>query len=126
MDNLKKETLHILREFGKTKKDVRWVGCEQFTIDTDLFWELADRKYDEGYGAAEVAPDLLVVGDDWWLERHEYDGSEWWEFKRLPEKPKRSGNVNRIIDSRYPNTLVDLEKQFNEEVDKERWYKGFD
>lgn len=26
----------------------------------------------------------MVVGDDWWLERHEYDGSEWWEFKRLP------------------------------------------
>jgi len=29
---------------------------------------------------------LTVAGDDWWLERHGYDGSEWWEFKTLPKK----------------------------------------
>lgn len=40
---------------------------------------------DEGYGAPEVATDLLVVGADFWLERCEYDGSEWWEFKQMPK-----------------------------------------
>jgi hypothetical protein len=31
---------------------------------------------------------IIVVGKDWWLERHEYDGSEWWEFKTMPDKNK--------------------------------------
>lgn len=29
------------------------------------------------------------MGDDWWLERHEYDGSEWFELKECPDKPKQ-------------------------------------
>jgi len=37
-----------------------------------------------------IRNDLYVVGEDWWLERGEYDGSEWWEFKRLPECPPRA------------------------------------
>ena len=53
------------------------------------FAKLANKKYDNGYGGNEVPLDLIVVGKDWWLERHEYDGAEWWEFKKLPVKPKQ-------------------------------------
>ena len=28
-----------------------------------------------------------IVGDNWWLERDEYDGAEGWEFKVMPIKP---------------------------------------
>jgi len=52
------------------------------------FKELANCEYDSGYGALEVAKDLLVVGKDWWLERHEYEGLEWWEYKTMPARPK--------------------------------------
>ena len=45
----------------------------------------ADVEYDSGYGAAEVAPDLKLIGEDFWLERAEYDGSEWREYKTIPE-----------------------------------------
>ena len=45
------------------------------------------RSLINGFGGAEVNENLFVVGADWWLERHEYDGSEWWEFKTLPTKP---------------------------------------
>lgn len=38
-------------------------------------------------GSPQVAEDLLIVGDTWCLERHEYDGSEWWEYKELPKEP---------------------------------------
>jgi hypothetical protein len=31
---------------------------------------------------------LEIVGDDWWLERHEYDGAEWWEYKTKPSMPE--------------------------------------
>lgn len=76
MENLKKETLLFLEEHDKTKEDIRWIRCRKFKISIDLFWKLADREYDSDYGGVEVAPDLLIVGDNWWLERHEYDGSE--------------------------------------------------
>jgi hypothetical protein len=40
--------------------------------------------YDNGYGVAQIALDLVVVAACWWLERREYDGAEWWEFATVP------------------------------------------
>lgn len=87
--NLKDETLEILNEYDKTWDDVEWIGSvsRNLTIDKNQFLILADREYNNGYGGNEVSLDLVVVGKDFWLERHEYDGSEWWEFKQIPEKP---------------------------------------
>lgn len=88
MINLLEETKSIIEENGKSKDEVLWCGSEEFGY---FSWEdfilLANREYDNGYGGAHVATDLVIVGDNWWLERHEYDGSEWWEFKKLPKKP---------------------------------------
>jgi hypothetical protein len=87
MANLLQETNEILKENKKSWQEVKWVGCRDFQIPIALFKDLANKEYDDGYGAQEVATDLLVVGNNWWLERHEYDGSEWWEFKELPKEP---------------------------------------
>lgn len=46
-----------------------------------------------GYGWPEIPKDLVVVGDNWWLERAEYDGSEWWEFKTIPKEPRWGGHA---------------------------------
>ena len=69
MRNLLIETQEILENNEKSFDDVKWIGT------------LND-------GIEHVCLGLLVVGDNWWLERHEYDGSEWWEFKTIPNKPK--------------------------------------
>ena len=61
MNNLKEETLSNLESYGKTKEDIQWIGCNKFKIPINLFWKLADREYDSGYGGVEVAPDLLYV-----------------------------------------------------------------
>lgn len=97
MMNLKEETLAILDAHGKGAKDVRWVGGDDFAIPIDTFWRLADQEYDDGYGAQEVAADLIVVGDDFWLERYEYDGAERWDYKAMPQKPDRHEDVATII-----------------------------
>lgn len=88
--NLLRETLDILGQNGKAVSDVRWVGFdgrEPVVGSWDDFERHADVDYDNGYGGAEIAMGLKIVGDDWWLERGEYDGSEWWEYKTLPAKP---------------------------------------
>lgn len=97
MSNLLEETKEALHFLGLTLDDVRWVGCRDFKISMEQFIELADQEYDSGFGGQEVAKDLLVVGDNWWLERHEYDGSEWWEIKRLPQEPEETREIERLI-----------------------------
>lgn len=111
--NLKNETLRILQENGKKKSDVRWVGCSEFLIPVSLFWELADQEYDSGFGAQEVAADLIVAGDGFWLERHEYDGSEWWEFKEAPPMPLEEKTVKNLI-GRMPGLWWSTLAQINE------------
>ena len=88
MSNLLHETIGALKENGKTEKDIKWIGSNEVEIPQEMFFKMADTVYDAGYGGHEVASDLMIVGDDWWLERAEYDGSEWWEFKTMPNKPK--------------------------------------
>lgn len=83
--NLLKETEDILKENGKTLKDIVAVQGNVFGMPVEKFIEIANVEYDDGYGGTEVADDLIVLGDDWWLERHEYDGSEWWEYKEMPK-----------------------------------------
>lgn len=83
--NLLKETKSILKEYGKTLDDITFVQGAEFGISVNDFIELANTKYDSGYGSPKVAEDLIVGGNGWWLERHEYDGSEWWEYKSCKE-----------------------------------------
>lgn len=82
--NLLKETKLILKENGKSIKDIIAVQGKDFAISVENFINLADTDYDSGYGSPKVAEDLLIIGKDFWLERHEYDGSEWWEYKESP------------------------------------------
>lgn len=94
--NFLSETKEKLKEWGKTFDEVKWIGTNKYYIDTNDFIDLADICYDNSWGAPKVATNLKIVGDNWWLERHEYDGSEWWEYKECPKKPK-----NKL----YPKTL---------------------
>ena len=91
MDNLLEETKEILEGCGKSPEDVLWCGSEEFGyFSWKDFEKFADTLYDSGYGGENVATDMLVVGKDFWLERREYDGSEWWQYKQTPIKPKNN------------------------------------
>lgn len=85
--NLLENTIQNLKEQGKKEVDVRWVGTKTHKCTWEDFKAIADTEFSSGFGSPQVAEDLLIVGDNWWLERHEYDGSEWWEYKELPKEP---------------------------------------
>ncbi len=101
MRNLKEETIKKLEENERKPEDIKWIGCKSFKIPISEFWKLADEFCDEGYGSTEVAEDLLIVGDNWWLERHEYDGAEWWEYKTVPNEPDRTIDVPSLFPFSY-------------------------
>lgn len=96
-DNLLRETIETLRENGKTPDDVHWVGAGDHWATWDGFAALADGFiYDSGWGAACVNAALVVVGDDWWLERSEYDGNERWDYKHLPSRPIGGQTISAV------------------------------
>lgn len=86
--NLLEETERMLAKYNKSWDDVRWIGVAEEEIPIDVFKKLANRRYDNGFGINEVRLDLVAVGSNWWFERDEYDGSEWWEFKTMPKRPQ--------------------------------------
>ena len=107
--NLLKETIEDLKANGRTEADVLWVGRNYIDyknypnrvyVPYKSTWEdfcsKADFFYDAGYGSPEIPMDLIVVGKDFWLERHEYDGSEWWEFKTMPVEPEETRELELI------------------------------
>lgn len=49
------------------------------------FWEWMDRRYDDGYGGQNLFGTVWL--EDSWLERAEYDGSEWWAARKRPPLP---------------------------------------
>lgn len=83
--NLLQETLDALKENGKTPTDVRWVGRPK--IKAKCSWREFEKQAENLPTFCDVPFDLLVVGDDWWLEREEHREEEWWEFKTLPAEP---------------------------------------
>lgn len=90
MSNLLIETESELEHCGKTWDDVEWIGFKDaYCISIENFKEIADKRYDDGFGHQIVPASFVIVGKDWWLERTEYDGSEEWEYKTIPEKPEK-------------------------------------
>ncbi len=53
--------------------------------------DLASINYNNGYGGQELFG-TIVFKDGTWLERGEYDGSEWWEHRKLPTEESLFNN----------------------------------
>ena len=55
--------------------------------ELEKFWEWMDQSYDSGWGGQNLFGTVWLSEGEGWLERGEYDGSEWWETKKRPELP---------------------------------------
>lgn len=82
---------HITRErFDDTTFDyyeIVYVLKTDFTgNDYEKFLNSLDFQYDAGFGG-QVLFGTIFYSDGTWSERREYDGSEWWEYKKRPEIP---------------------------------------
>jgi hypothetical protein len=85
MINFLDETKDFLEKRNKTLDDIIYVQTDEFRIkDIQKFLKSMDFDYDDGFGCQEIPSDLKIIGKDFWLERYEYDGSEWWDFKTTP------------------------------------------
>lgn len=83
--NLYEETVNTLEYYDKGWNDVIGICGDDIRIPLQNFKKMANKTYNSGFGFAEVPLDLKIVGEDWWLERAEYKGAEWWKFKKMPD-----------------------------------------
>lgn len=100
MRNLWEETINKLENYSIKWEDVTAVILEgDCVITKENFEEVARRtNYDNDFGLAEIPSNLKILGWNWWLERAEYDGSEWWELKTMPIIPNKLDKITTLID----------------------------
>lgn len=100
LTNLLKETLNVMESCNKKWEDIDFIAFkDNTTISLEDFKKFANFEYDSGSCGAEVSENLVIVFKDGsWLERAEYDGSEWWEYKKTPEKPLEEGSFNPLFN----------------------------
>lgn len=101
--NFLDETLADIQDLGKNDADVAWVGSVdgEFAISFEEFRVMASFTYDAGIDGDEILPTLVVVFNDGsWLERNEYDGSSWWEYKRTPIRSENATSFS-ISDNKH-------------------------
>lgn len=117
--NLKIETQQAIELAGKDKADIAWIGGDEFEIPQKLFWALSDVEYSDGYGAQEVAKDLVIVfSDGSYLSRGEYDGLEWWEHHETPDRPtERRDGIRNLTTKEAGKTGWETLADLNEEGD---------
>lgn len=108
--NLLKETIAKLADFGLTPADVVWCGNSEGWFTWEDFEKVADVNYDAGYGGNEIAIDLIIAGKGWWLERAEYDGSEWWSLKKQLKKPSKKRVPTSVENIEYKDTITWADK----------------
>jgi len=121
--NARTELLEVLTEAGQTLSTIDYgyfhLGSNKCEFDGSIRSHqlaLLDRDYDSGYGGQELSG-TIVFKDGTWLERGEYDGSEWWEYKSKPSKGSLLSTVvdeeavavyrKRIADPETPSHLLE-------------------
>lgn len=112
MANLLAQTRKAMGESDLNAEDITFIGSEEsgHRCTWDEYVTLADREYDDGYGGAEVAGDLLIIFKDGSrMERGEYDGSEWWEVRRPFVEPATKRPISSLFRFDYESTLADIQ-----------------
>lgn len=99
MKNLLQETIEVIQNHDKSPEDIVFIGSTEsgHSCTWEQFNWLADFEYDNGFGGQEIPPDLnIIFSDGSWLERGEYDGSEWWAFKQTPKIPQKQHPIIKL------------------------------
>ena len=109
MYDIIQETKDFMTAHGYSRKDIQWIGGKDFTIPVSDFWDSKPQFYDAGYGWQQVATDLTIVFKDGsWLERDEYDGSEWWQHRICPSMPLRIESAKKFVSDEHEASLAKI------------------
>lgn len=118
------ETLtNCLSSNGLSFKDVSWIGNTDYEITLENFCEIAKITPDDKFfGSDSIPTDLLVVGANFWIERVETTNHYIWEYKSIPQKPKKILTVNALSTYRLSDKEYMLIEKIANKFDKDDYY----
>jgi len=98
--NLLQETLEDIVRSGHKTEDIIFIGSEYsgHSCTWPEYEILANHDYDNGFGAQNVACDLIIVfadGSTMW--RHDYDGSENWAYSSPFKMPTEVKPIKKLF-----------------------------
>jgi len=95
LNNLLTDVVDFLKLYDKRPADVRWVGSEEAWMFWEDFARAANREYDS---LTQVVPDLMIVGDDWWIDLEDSGEESFLAFHTHPG--------DRDLDTHVPHLNV--------------------
>lgn len=90
--NAKQELLKAIENNSVVCAEIYFNNSEKISLSSlesqsknywDKFLSSLNKKYDAGWGH-QYLYGWVILSDGSWLEREEYDGSEWWEKRIKP------------------------------------------
>lgn len=113
--NLLWETAGILNELEYSTNDIAFIGSRdgKYSCSWNEFKILANKNYDNGFGAPEVATDLIILfKNNSWIERDSYDGSEWWKYVARFRSLDKTLPIKRLfaVEAGW-ETIEDIQKE---------------
>lgn len=111
--NLLKETLEDIEESGHQADDIIFIGSEQtgHSCDWQEFEVIANVEYCAGFGSQKIASDLIIAfsdGSKMW--RHEYDGSENWDYSTPFKMPVDKKKITTVCNGGMWESLEHMNK----------------
>jgi hypothetical protein len=99
IENFEEETRREIKNVGLTPEMVAFVTDGENSQSFDDFISNCNFEYNSSFGRAYINSNLeIVFNDGSWLERGEYDGSEWWQYKKTSAKPKGVSKLKIMED----------------------------
>lgn len=106
--NAKKEFLDAINKYKVIAAVVNFSdGESDFKLkplykkdDYDDLLKFLDREYNNGYGGQELFG-IIYCEDGVWIDRGEYDGSEWWNLNKYPNLSDNFDKVDILRYERY-------------------------
>ena len=96
--NAREELINFIGECNKIIEDIDYLHIYVKGIEITSIEEinkLSNITYNSGYGTQELYG-AVVFKDKSWLERGEYDGSEWWKYKTVPTKEAIENHIEEV------------------------------
>ena len=109
MTNYMEEFNHVLSLHDYTIDNIVWIGTSDFKIPISEFIKVATNTvYNAGFGQPETPSDIVVVMDDnSYFERREYDGAEYWFHKNPLREPHTTFHLSADTFN-YIDAKIDL------------------
>lgn len=109
MTNYMEEFNDVLSLHDYTIDNIVWIGTSEFKIPISEFVKVAtNTTYNAGFGRPETPSDIVVVMDDnSYFERQEYDGAEYWFHRKPLRKPYATFHLSADTFN-YRDAKIDL------------------